>query len=711
MRKSLLTVFLILLAAAQLAAAPRPEQEARQLAETFFKEACAVQKRNGVQLTLTATSDVLRTTDKRSATNDAAWYAYNNAAGGFVIVSGDDRMPDILGYSLDNPFATTGMPDNLRAVLTAYADLADRPETEKTTGTVYQAASASTYPESIAPLLGDISFGQGEPYNNLCPTIDGEHCLTGCVATTMASIATYYKYPTKGTGIRQYSSETNGLHCSFDYDNTTFDWDNILHTYAEGDYNDAQANAVANLMLACGVASQMDYSLVFSGAYDIDALTGMAENMGYNPYMLNQRRAMYSSTEWMNIIKGQLSAGQPLYYSGSDPQRGGHAFVLDGYDSDDRVHINWGWNGMSNGYFDILTLDPYGEAAEDGTASGFFMVQSMISGIAPADRQGEPTSLFSCAELQLDPDRQMAYAYGIYNCGYTFNGQLALVAEKDGVQTQISIPTQMQLAPNYGYDMYYQRYSLSPLGAGTYTVYWASRANGEERWSRARGTLSQTAACILQMKENKEYTIYYPNGNDVKPEAVVSLKGKAYRNSPATFEVAVTNPNDEEFYGCITVGLVRLGETKILAMSNAGQVLLQPGTDTTLVASLTLNTTETTLEAVPLWYTAENERYSIGDPLTFDIAEAAAVSATEAGGPAVPVCCSAPGDPDIRFRYTDDVERTELYDASGQLLLSTRPDSDGNGTYTVRAADCGKGICILRIHTTGGKTATLKIQR
>ncbi len=405
LRKVLSTAFLsasvFVWTAGHLSAAPRSEHEARLLADAFLKSQASLLKRSSASadgLTLVATSDGLVQGAKRSADAGVpAWYVYNQGAEAFVLVSGDDRMPDILGYSTDGAFVVEGMPSNLRAWLENYTAWADALQAGRVVETAPVQAVPANSPESVAPLLGGISYDQTPPYNNLCPELDGEHCATGCMATAMATILSYWKYPERGTGSHSYTSETYGFPCSFDFANTTFDWETILPAYVEGEYTAEQAEAIATLMYACGVAVDMDYGPE-SGAYEYKLVTGMIEYFDFNPYVLLHNRVEYSTQEWMELVCSELSARRPIYYSGADKDNTGHAFILDGYDRNGMVHVNWGWSGLSDGYFNIVMLNPNDQGVGGGSGSGFAFRQKMATGLVPSAIGSVPKSLLGGLE-------------------------------------------------------------------------------------------------------------------------------------------------------------------------------------------------------------------------------------------------------------------------------------------------------------------------
>ena len=350
-------------------AAPRSERQARTIAENFLNARSGTMKRTSGRLTLVATSELLDAPEKRTTgTQPPAWYVYGQEGVAFVIVSGDDRMKDVLGYSTEGSFGTEDLPDNLRAWLGAYTALAQAAPASSTAGF---RDLTSAYPDAVPPLLGDINYDQDDPYNGSCPTLDGSRCMTGCTPTATASILSYWKYPACGEGYRTYTTESHNIPCHFDFDETPFDWENILPSYEPGNYTHAQAQAIATLMYACGVASETNYETESSGTYTHENLKGLIEHLGINPYMVYLEREGFSSSEWMALIKKELAAGRPILYGGYNAYGGGHSFVLDGYDAEGMVHVNWGWGGVSNGYFELLSLDPYSMGIGGGTGNGF----------------------------------------------------------------------------------------------------------------------------------------------------------------------------------------------------------------------------------------------------------------------------------------------------------------------------------------------------
>jgi hypothetical protein len=228
--------------------------------------------------------------------------------------------------------------------------------------------TASDASDAVSPLLGNIIYDQGVPFNNLCPIINGRRAVTGCVATAMAQIMRYYSYPSVGTGSVTYTGSNGAATLNLaDYD---FDWSLILNDYTKS-YTPAQGEAVAKLMLACGASINMNYSADGSGSHLNKAMKALKDNFGYSKDI-----EYYDSTgdydpeglieyDWVFTIRENHQKGYPVMYAGSPASgKSGHAFVIDGYKVIDGLyyyHVNWGWSGYCNGYYLILNLKPDGE--------------------------------------------------------------------------------------------------------------------------------------------------------------------------------------------------------------------------------------------------------------------------------------------------------------------------------------------------------------
>ncbi|MDE6581831.1 MAG: C10 family peptidase, partial [Duncaniella sp.] len=261
-----------------------------------------------------------------------------------MILPDDDRAPALLGYADSDSFATAGNPA-FNAWLEFYNEELDYvkslPEGNRT-------PAARPQREEISPLIAT-EWNQEWPYNIDCPKVDGHETVTGCVATAMAQGMKYYNYPERGKGEHSYWWSKGKETLTFNYDNHPFKWDLMADKYdRETPYD--QRQAVAELMYACGVSVNMYYEPGGSGAATITMGVQLIDIFGYSPSMYLPGRVYYGLDEWEEMIYADLAKGQPVLYSGAGTA-GGHQFICDGYRGDGYFHFNWGWGGLSNGYF------------------------------------------------------------------------------------------------------------------------------------------------------------------------------------------------------------------------------------------------------------------------------------------------------------------------------------------------------------------------
>ena len=326
-----------------------------------------------------------------SSETATSYYVFDNGADkGFTIVSGDDELPEIVGYSAHGNSEHLMKTEGCAAFLKAYqkfvaAFTQGDAKARKILAEQRALKADGRYQQpKIDPLLGDIAWNQETPYNKMCPKYEGsELSVTGCVATAMAQVMMYYKYPNElQATIPAYTTATNKLKVNAISKGEKYDWDNMLPTYTEGEYNTTQANAVAKLMFHCGAAVQMDYG-DSSGA--LLRPEDMSTYFGYDADLLQEvYRSVYTLAEWKKILDRELEAKRPIIYGGVASHENGHQFVCDGSDGEGLYHINWGWSGDSDGYFDITLLDPDVRGTGAGTsADGYNRDCSVIIGIAP----------------------------------------------------------------------------------------------------------------------------------------------------------------------------------------------------------------------------------------------------------------------------------------------------------------------------------------
>ena len=424
---SILALFVALLAWAS----PVDQQTAEQTARQFFN------KRSGKKAAPLKAVSMKERLLKSASVGDAPYYIFNIGDGdGFVIVSGDDAAIPVLGYSDKGTFDWENMPDNLREWMRLNELYMEDCRTKATTIHTPQRAGTPVQ----APLLGEIKWGQDTPYNLKCPTYtssgETKHYYVGCVATAATQIMRYHGYPTQGNDSKSYTDTKGcGQTLSADFGSTTYDWANILNSYRGVEATDAQKEAISTLAFHFGVAVEMEYVEGGSGAVSPIVPHAFRHFFRYDSGTTMRKRTYYDTSEWLTIIKNEIDAQRPVYYAASSEDGlGGHAFVCDGYDTEDFVHINWGWYGDYNGYFSVNHLDPAG-LGEGGGKGQYNIDQEIITGIRPSS--GAPTAYerplyFSTMMTCSDFGDQFSLGGTVENYDVSaFTGQIAAVLERN----------------------------------------------------------------------------------------------------------------------------------------------------------------------------------------------------------------------------------------------------------------------------------------
>lgn len=404
---------------------------------------------------------------------------------GFIVVSGDDRFRPVLGYSTQGHVAEDeSMPDGLRywlsflnaemqaAIEAGYEDIPyDDAHAHQL---VTRAAGETDYAQSVAPLL-TTKWDQTAPYNNKIQSF-----ATGCVATGMAQVMNYWKYPTKGMG-----SHTNAYFSTYsaDFGATTYDWANMKDTYGGKYDTKAQIEAVSTLMLHLGIATDMRWAkpAVGSGTPNMYAGHALINFFSYNKYLYAEQRDCFSLGAWKNLVISQLQTGHPLCYAGMTGTAGaaGHFFVLDGYDAETGLfHFNWGWSGNCDGYYSITALEPGAGGTGAGLGS-FNYEQQMFVNVQPTEI-GEYVAHFDAKDIRANnsanKQKVVVDAASLSHNSLNFKGTAGLaVYDTDGAFLQF-VPSNNGLptggfAPGstysgaYGFEL-----NLGNLGDGNYTV-------------------------------------------------------------------------------------------------------------------------------------------------------------------------------------------------------------------------------------------------
>ena len=367
--KRSILVMMFLLAITMVWAEPIGESQARKIAADFMANrlmrSMTLRKAHKAPMTATESSE------------KAAYYVFNADQGGYVIVAGDDRAPSVLGYSENGVFDTQDVPDAMQSMLDGFA---------AQIAALEQGAKAAPQHISgiaIQPLV-KAEWSQNAPFNINLPTIpSGNHAYVGCVATALAQVMYYWKWPARPTrSLPAYTSESLSIYMPI-LPVVNFNWNAMQDTYETSDTQSNAAQAVATLCQYCAQALRMDFKEQSSGTPTSCIPNFAAAYFDYAPSTHIESRNNYSTQDWSDLIYKELGAGRPVIYSGNKKD-GGHAFICDGFDGNGMFHINWGWNGSSSGYFLLSVLNP----DEQGTGSasgayGYIMDQYAIVGFQP----------------------------------------------------------------------------------------------------------------------------------------------------------------------------------------------------------------------------------------------------------------------------------------------------------------------------------------
>jgi|GEM_PF-3253260 Bacterial surface proteins containing Ig-like domains len=302
-------------------------------------------------------------------------YFYKQKSGkGFAIVSGDKRITPLIGYSDTESIDVDNLPVQLTALLDSMQTRVERMDRKAPVHPGWHAATGEN--PAGERLLSTAEWGQGEPYNSESPVVDGVQAPTGCVATSMSIVMKYHGFPEKGQKTITDWNPTSDAWEEHDYSKDTFNWALMQDSYtAENPGNEASRNEVAHLMRCAGISVNMNYYQNESGAPVLNAAVALHRYFNYSADVAQYHKDLYDEAEWYNRVRSNIDAGHPVIYFGEGT--GAHAFVLDGYDNSDKFHINWGWDGAANGYYDLDALSPL--------EFSFNLFQGMISNIHPAE--------------------------------------------------------------------------------------------------------------------------------------------------------------------------------------------------------------------------------------------------------------------------------------------------------------------------------------
>lgn len=317
-------------------------------------------------------------------TNNAPYYAFNLEQG-YVIVCGDDEMTELVGYAENGFFDAENVPPQMQLWLDGYAEYVAAVQSGKAKA---RKILLSDSPSVVVESLVTTKWNQDAPFNNFAPEYTDDNnntqrCATGCAATAMAQIMKFHNWPEQGVGHYSYEHQSFGT-ISSNFSEHVYDWTNMIDRYNNGEYSNVQADAVALLMKDCGVSLNMNYGPE-SGASIYSYTPAFKNYFRYSSRTVN--RSGCETAEFTKIITDELQEGRPIIYCGTG-EDGGHAFVVDGYDTNYFLHVNWGWGGYSDGYFDMNYMDPTGLGIGGGSGAfkwnqGIVLARPLKDGVEP----------------------------------------------------------------------------------------------------------------------------------------------------------------------------------------------------------------------------------------------------------------------------------------------------------------------------------------
>ena len=526
------------------------------------------------------------------------FYIFNVSNGdGYVIVSSDDHVIPILGYSDEADFNPNNIPLNTQKWLESYkgeirsilinkvsqTNEIKRDWDELMKGEVSNMVMGKK--GSVSPLV-QTKWDQSPYYNSLCPydNVEKDRTVTGCVATAMAQIMKFWNYPATGTGSHSYNHSKYGT-LSANFGSTTYSWASMPNRVTSSN------NAVATLMYHCGVSVDMQYDVAAnggSGAYVISSgspITHCSEYalknyFGYKSTLRGVERSGYTQQQWIDLLKNELNEGRPILHAGYG-SGGGHAFVCDGYDNNNFFHFNWGWDGNSDGYFSVNALNPGGLGTGGGTG-GFNSGQEVIIGIEPpTSTQAFDLRLYAPITVNPDP---IEYGSGFSvtanfaNYGTTaannFSGDFAAAIFNSSNQfvSYIEIKTGYNLNFNSYFvnPIVFSTSSISALTPGDYTIGLYYKPTGAQQWiAFANGNYQNFKSVKVKGNDSNPLKLY---------AAIVTNPDVIVRNKTFTVSFDVANFGSSTFSGDISVDIHKSDGTWIRELSVKTGLSLPPNT-------------------------------------------------------------------------------------------------------------------------------------
>lgn len=512
-------------------------------------------------------------TEVSKKTNSNLLYVVDNGNNaGYVVIAGDDIVgTPVLGYSENGSFNYNEMPENLQWWLSEYGR---QIEYAIENGISTSASSAPTFDTEVEPLI-KTKWDQSEPYNNMCPEIPGyggERAATGCAATALAQLMYYHKYPEHGTGSNRYYWGSTLLSANFE--DTYYKWDLMELTYDSSSSQESQ-DAVAELMYHCGIAQDMEYGWS-SGALTYKPAEALIKYFGYSKSVQYINRDYRQYDEWVSIIKNEIDNERPVLYAGQSSD-GGHAFIIDGYNTSGYFHVNWGWSGLSDGYFILAGLNPYEQGTGGGSDSGFNYSQgAVINAKAPEDDDAV-TFEITCDNLEDNTKTATKGSNSSIYMGICYNSGIndadiylgAVIKDMNGEVVSQTFSSRRSRVPMwYGLQPTIEFEIPANIADGTYKVYPAYRKYSDDgiEYIHIWHTKSQYVEMVVEGDNVTMQNAPIRTQTDIHVDNI-SLLTSFEEGMPATIKASITNNGTETFSQELGFGLADI-DTKELVWSN-----------------------------------------------------------------------------------------------------------------------------------------------
>lgn len=592
-----------------------PEQ-AKEIASKFLKANYSRRniKRNAPAVSTMKTDVVFDATD--TSGQPYVYAVTSTQQDGFVLVSGDERFAEVLGYTDDGTFDEKNMPENMRTFIQGYID-----EMKYLESVDYQPSTTVDARRNAAAAKSDISamvttqWNQGAPYNAQCPEDPSTHqtSVTGCVATAMAQVVAYHikhfqdqeqgKLTSLIADIPGYTTATHHISVPAITDRNLPNSSLLLNSYANGAGSLDEKAAVAKLMFYCGASVYMDYASSSSGSNGAYAPNALINYFGFDSTTRLVSRSKYTYAEWIDLMYDELAAQRPVFYGGQSAG-GGHAFVLDGFRASDAFfHVNWGWGGSNDGYFALSVLNPYdtSQIGASSTNDGFAMSQDAVIGVQIGSGQTytEPIYL-DMTGFRVEGQTVKFNAFSIINDNSThkFDIGVELINANGEIIETNTLMTTDELSYLSGYNN--RQYTVGNNQAyanQTIKIVPVSREYGTTTWYPSTNpnidyfTATYDANGVPTLAVHPSYSL----------SGTISVPSNKYVSYTQDVNVSITN-NGDDFYGPIYLFASTDANNKGVAVTRLGVTSLANTTETS-----TFEWTPTATGNYTLWVTRDEQ--------------------------------------------------------------------------------------------------------